>query len=119
MPPHLFESFVQQIFPNRATQGPLNSFYGHVGDGNMHFNIVYENHEQLKKAQAILEPKIFQLVKEMKGSISAEHGIGQNKRDWLTLQKGEKVVQVMRDMKKLFDPNNILNPGKVIPSHPN
>jgi len=49
MPPTEFENFVFQIFPNRMTEGPLNSFYGHVGDGNMHFNIVYDTYEKLKK----------------------------------------------------------------------
>ena len=63
MPPTEFENFVFQIFPNRMTEGPLNSFYGHVGDGNMHFNIVYDSYEKLKKDQARIEPKIFALIK--------------------------------------------------------
>lgn len=76
LPPSLFEKFVFEIYPNRITEGPLNSFYGHVGDGNMHYNIVFDSYEHLKREQAVIEPKIFNLVKKYRGSISAEHGIG-------------------------------------------
>lgn len=72
----MFEKFVFEIYPNRITEGPLNSFYGHVGDGNMHYNIVFDSYEHLKREQSVIEPKIFNLVKKYRGSISAEHGIG-------------------------------------------
>ena len=58
------------------TEGPINFIYGHVGDGNLHFNLIFDTYEQLKKEQAIVEPKIMALVKKYRGSISAEHGIG-------------------------------------------
>jgi D-2-hydroxyglutarate dehydrogenase len=96
-------------------QGYLDCYYGHVGDGNMHYNIMFDSYEELKREQAIIEPKIFNLVKHYKGSISAEHGIGQNKPMYLPFQKGIESVSMMRNLKTLFDPNNILNPGKVLP----
>lgn len=76
LPPSKFEKFVFEIYPERMTQAPLNSFYGHVGDGNMHYNLVFDTYEELKREQAIVEPRIMALVKKYRGSISAEHGIG-------------------------------------------
>lgn len=49
LPPSEFENFVLQIHPNRKTEGPFDSFYGHVGDGNMHYNLIFDTYEDLKR----------------------------------------------------------------------
>jgi len=49
MPPEEFENFVMTMFPKRLTEPPLTAFYGHVGDGNMHFNVIFNTHDELKK----------------------------------------------------------------------
>jgi D-2-hydroxyglutarate dehydrogenase len=74
IPPNKFEWFLNEIYPNR--EGPYNVFYGHVGDGNVHINIVLDSLEALHNEEDRIELKMFQLVKELGGSISAEHGIG-------------------------------------------
>ena len=87
--------------------------YGHIGDGNVHVNVAaFKGKEQ--EIQKILEPFIWNLLKEKKGSISAEHGMGKMKAGYLNYAKKEEVVDEMRKIKELWDPNGILNPGKVL-----
>jgi len=92
--------------------------FGHVGDGNIHFNI---SQPPGMDKQAFLErwPDINDVVNEVVlkhgGSISAEHGIGRLKREAMRKIKSPVELQMMRDLKRMFDPLNILNPGKVLP----
>lgn len=86
--------------------------FGHVGDGNIHINLVAE-----KGSKEIIDEFsdfIFNWTAENGGSVSAEHGIGQAKRDQLNKSKGPIEIEMMRSLKRLFDPNGILNPGKVL-----
>ena len=91
--------------------------FGHVGDGNIHFNI--SQPLGMDKADFLaLWDEITSIVNgvvlEMQGSISAEHGIGQMKRELLAKVKDPVALEVMRALKATLDPLNILNPGKVI-----
>ena len=91
--------------------------FGHFGDGNLHYNV--SQPEGADKAQylALWEPMsdaIFELVSELGGSISAEHGIGQMKRDALRLHKTPVEIDMMRAIKQALDPKGILNPGKLL-----
>lgn len=83
--------------------------YGHVGDGNIHINMI------LQEGQEIDDKHVFEAVVKRKGSISAEHGVGLNKAKYLYLQKSESVLRLFKQIKGLFDPNEIMNPYKVIP----
>ena len=87
--------------------------YGHLGDGNLHLNVASKVPDDniLPK----LEPFIYEKVRDLNGSISAEHGLGQMKADEIHYSKPEAAVNVMRGIKNLFDPKNILNPYKVLP----
>ncbi|CAB3989332.1 D-2-hydroxyglutarate dehydrogenase, mitochondrial [Paramuricea clavata] len=88
--------------------------YGHIGDGNLHLNIVTEEHDP--KVHQLLEPYIFEWVRDCEGSISAEHGIGFKKTKYLHYSKSMECINIMKDLKKMFDPNGILNPYKVLPN---
>jgi FAD/FMN-containing dehydrogenase len=92
--------------------------YGHVGDGNLHFNVSVplgeDDAEFLAHAPAIHE-FVYDIVQRYRGSISAEHGIGRLKRDALARYKGHVELDVMRALKRALDPKGILNPGKVLP----
>jgi FAD/FMN-containing dehydrogenase len=91
--------------------------FGHIGDGNIHFNFsvpkggdpaaFLSRWEEVQRA-------VHDIVHEFHGSISAEHGIGVQKRDQLALYKSAAELDVMRSLKRTLDPKNILNPGKVI-----
>ncbi|XP_063379361.1 D-2-hydroxyglutarate dehydrogenase, mitochondrial [Cydia fagiglandana] len=87
--------------------------YGHIGDGNIHINITVP--EYSKQATDLLEPYIFEEVAKLKGSISAEHGIGFRKPQFVHYSKDPAALDLMRDLKRLMDPNGILNPYKVLP----
>jgi FAD/FMN-containing dehydrogenase len=92
--------------------------YGHVGDGNLHFN-VSEPLGGDRAAFTVKEPEIqarvHEIVRRYRGSISAEHGIGQLKREALALHEGSVAIETMRALKRSLDPRGIMNPGKVLP----
>jgi len=88
--------------------------FGHAGDGNIHVNVMVngKNIDEVRKGhQAIKE--IFQLVVDMGGTLSGEHGIGLSKAEFMNIAFTPQELQLFRDIKKVFDPNNILNPGKM------
>jgi FAD/FMN-containing dehydrogenase len=92
--------------------------FGHLGDGNLHFNF---NAPPAKDKEFLAEwdeiqLTVHDLVKEFSGSISAEHGIGTMKRDLLPRYKSSEELDAMRALKHAFDPKNILNPGKTVPA---
>ncbi|XP_071481119.1 D-2-hydroxyglutarate dehydrogenase, mitochondrial-like isoform X1 [Diadema antillarum] len=87
--------------------------YGHVGDENLHLNVVtpqYDSH-----VHKILEPFVYEWTSNLKGSISAEHGLGFLKRNYIGLSKAAAAVGLMRGIKAMMDPKGILNPYKVLP----
>jgi FAD/FMN-containing dehydrogenase len=91
--------------------------YGHVADGNIHFNISqpkYWKGTDFREKAASLSNVIYDVVNSFNGSFSAEHGIGQYKREMLKRYRGEEEVAVMQSIKAALDPNNTLNPGKVL-----
>ena len=90
--------------------------YGHLGDGNLHFNLVQAAGGDPEFESKV--PKFYDLlyrnIAKYKGSISAEHGIGQSKRDQLAKVKSKSILNTMRSIKFALDRKNLLNPGKVI-----
>ncbi|KAK7694538.1 hypothetical protein QCA50_001724 [Cerrena zonata] len=87
--------------------------YGHVGDGNLHLNIVATNYTP--EIEAALEPFVYELVAKYKGSVSAEHGVGVMKTHALHYSKSDTSIEWMKRIKQIFDPKGIMNPGKVLP----
>ncbi len=89
--------------------------FGHVGDGNLHYNLTVP--ESLVGDAGRIEgltTAIYDLVAELGGSFSAEHGVGVTKRAWLSKYRSTEEVDLMRRLKKALDPHGLLNPGKVI-----
>jgi FAD/FMN-containing dehydrogenase len=101
----------------RAVPGTRVVAFGHVGDGNIHFNL---SQPKDGSAAAFLEHRqrlavlVYDVVDSLGGSISAEHGIGQAKREHLVRYRGETETGLMKAVKGALDPKNIMNPGKVI-----
>jgi glycolate oxidase subunit GlcD len=92
-------------------------WYGHIGDGNLHMNILKPENmavEEFEKICAGANPEIFALTKAYQGSISAEHGIGLLKKPYLSYSRSEADIERMRGIKAVFDPKNIMNPGKLL-----
>ena len=88
---------------------------GHAGDGNLHIRInhpIYKkSHEHIEIQKILIE--IFELIKSLGGTISGEHGIGLIQKPYMSVLFDEVTMNIMRGIKKTFDPNNILNPGKI------
>ncbi len=97
-----------------ARHGIRIATFGHAGDGNLHPQILYDDYdpgqvEKMEKASADL----FQLALRLEGTLTGEHGIGLSKAPFMTLEHDPVAMDMMRTLKKTFDPNNILNPGKM------
>ncbi len=88
--------------------------FGHAGDGNIHVNVMVDgsNKEELKKGHKAIE-EIFQLVVAMGGTLSGEHGIGLSKAEFMNIAFSEEEIALFKRIKEAFDPNGILNPGKM------
>lgn len=82
--------------------------YGHMGDGNMHFNVTSRQFDE--QILNLIEPFLYEYVAKYNGSISAEHGIGVKKRKFLHYSKNDEAIKLMQQMKRMFDPKSILNP---------
>ena len=89
--------------------------FGHAGDGNLHVRIKKDGAHNSLEDPALIGGirEIFALVKELKGTISGEHGIGLIQKDFMDIFFNETQINLMRQIKKAFDPNNILNAGKI------
>ncbi len=91
-------------------------WFGHIGDGNLHLNILkpetMEKDEFFAKC-ATVNQWVFEIVQKHNGSISAEHGVGMTKRDYLQYSRSEEEIAYMKAIKAVFDPNGIMNPGKI------
>ncbi|GAB2573643.1 FAD-binding oxidoreductase [Kribbella endophytica] len=90
---------------------------GHAGDGNMHPTVVFDaqDPEQARRAQVAFD-RIMEIGLELGGTITGEHGVGVLKRDWLAQEIGPVALSVHRSIKAALDPQNLLNPGKVVVS---
>ena len=105
------DQFVNSNYPDFE-----NIWFGHIGDGNLHLNILKPESMQIedfKQTCSKANPEIFSILKEFSGSISAEHGVGLLKREYLQFSRSDTEISLMRSIKKVFDPNNIMNPGKL------
>lgn len=91
--------------------------FGHAGNGNVHVNLLYDtrNPEQAKRAEPCLQ-RVFELVLKLKGTLSGEHGVGMEKQAYVGLEIDAASLDLMRRIKKQFDPKGILNPGKMFPA---
>jgi len=90
--------------------------FGHAGDGNIHVNILADKSDksQLDRAPDLIR-EIFDATLKLGGSISGEHGIGITKAPYIKMELGDQGIEIMKRIKRAFDPNNILNPHKIFP----
>lgn len=111
-----FTEKLEAVFSSRYADWEI-CLFGHIGDGNLHVNVMKP--EALSKEAFLAKTSevdhvMFELVREHKGSISAEHGIGLLKRNYLHYTRTEEEIRIFRQLKQVFDPEGLLNPGKVI-----
>lgn len=91
-------------------------WFGHIGDGNLHINILrpqgVTKEDFVKECQKVDE-LVFTAVERNKGSISAEHGVGLTKKSFLRYTRSPEEIRILKEIKKIFDPDGIINPGKI------
>lgn len=88
--------------------------FGHAGDGNIHVNIMVDRDDERLYPKALeLLKDIFTAVLELGGTISGEHGVGLTKAEYIGMEIPPRELEIMKGIKKLFDPHNIMNPGKI------
>lgn len=106
--------FIRRASEMAREQGIRVAAYGHLGDGNLHLNRLATTAEERMRAEALRQP-FLELVLSLGGTLTAEHGIGLTKRDALGLEQSEALIALQRRVKAAFDPDGIMNPGKVLP----
>ncbi|MGZ5935189.1 MAG: FAD-binding oxidoreductase, partial [Rhizomicrobium sp.] len=107
------ESYIAEVREGLRTRWPAMTLmvFGHLGDGNLH--LIPGVGDGSAKAHKEVEEIIYGALRRRDGSVSAEHGIGLEKRDYLSYSRSPDEIALMRTLKKAFDPRNILNPGKI------
>lgn len=91
--------------------------FGHAGDGNIHVNIMINkgNREEEKRGEEAVK-EVFKTALQLNGTISGEHGVGISKQPYIAMELSQREIALMEGIKKVFDPSNILNPGKIFPA---
>ncbi len=115
VPPSNLGKLMDKVDEIAEENGVNLPIYGHAGDGNLHIHIMREDDRDSSYIKP-MKNKIYQAGISLGGVITGEHGIGKIRTDEIKLVLDEKTIELLRGIKKLFDPNNILNPGKVLPS---
>ena len=119
LPLNLIDKFIEKSSSTLKKLDPKISIinFGHLGDNNLHFNVFVNkilDDKEYKKIQKNINRIVFSNVIKFNGSISAEHGIGQLRRKELKKFKSDDEIKKMVQIKKIFDPKGIMNPGKII-----
>ena len=105
---------LELFFKSRSSYSLI--LFGHLGDGNLHINILKKEHNKSRKDIFNLEQEIYSIVLNLDGTLSAEHGVGANKIEAFMNYGDKTKIELMQALKNYFDQNNILNPGKLIKS---
>jgi len=106
---------LERIERERQRTGVRTMSYGHAGDGNLHVNFLWDDDDERRKVDRSIE-QLFRDVVALGGTLSGEHGIGIAKAPYLPLEQSPELIALQRDLKRVFDPENLLNPGKIFPT---
>jgi len=98
-----------------ARHGLPTACYGHAGDGNLHVNLLFGSEEERAKSHSAVE-EVLQAAIDLGGTITGEHGVGLAKREFLAREQSREVIELQRRVKRAFDPDDLLNPGKILPA---
>ena len=89
--------------------------YGHAGDGNLHVNLLFRSADERAKGEAAVD-EVIETAIRLGGTITGEHGVGLAKRRFLAREQSAAVIALQRRLKQAFDPDDLLNPGKILPA---
>ncbi|MFO0551829.1 MAG: FAD-linked oxidase C-terminal domain-containing protein [Polyangiaceae bacterium] len=107
-------ALLDEIDRIRAETGIMMLSYGHAGDGNLHVNFLWNDPSEQPAVERGLG-MLFRAVVAERGTLTGEHGVGLSKRDYLPIEQSSAVIDLQRQLKAVFDPHDLLNPGKIFP----
>jgi FAD/FMN-containing dehydrogenase len=113
LPLSAMETYVAEVKQRlrKALPESQSFVFGHAGDGNLHIFCV--PNEPAGEAKRLVEEAVYQPLRKLRGSVSGEHGIGLEKKDWLNISRSPVEIEMMKQLKSTFDPQGILNPGRI------
>ena len=116
VPRDVIPAFLRKTVEIGKAAGVRIRSFGHAGDGNLHVYVCRDDlpEDTWKRAVRQVMQALYDAARDMNGEVSGEHGIGHAKRDFLRESVGDRQMELMRGIKRVFDPNGILNPGKVV-----
>ena len=116
VPRDVIPAFLRKTVEIGKAAGVRIRSFGHAGDGNLHVYVCRDDlpEDTWKRAVRQVMQALYYAARDMNGEVSGEHGIGHAKRDFLRESVGDRQMELMRGIKRVFDPNGILNPGKVV-----
>lgn len=116
LPIRHMEAYVAEVRARLGAQWPAHRAYvfGHLGDGNLHWIVLPG--EDAPTTHCLADRHVYEPLRKLGGSISAEHGIGTERRGYLAISRGAEEIALMQRLKRWLDPHDTLNPGKVIPA---
>lgn len=115
VPRMMIGELLDRVARTSEQTGVRSLTYGHAGDGNLHCNYLWNEDDELPAVERAIE-QLFRDVIELRGTLSGEHGIGVLKAPYLPLEQAPELITLQRDLKRVFDPQSLLNPGKIFPS---
>ncbi len=117
VPPKHLPAYVAGLLEVLAPLGLEASFYGHTASGLLHVRPVVDLHkaEDIKKFRAVADA-VSALTRQYRGSLAGEHGVGIARTEYMAEQVGEELIALMRGIKDIFDPDSLMNPGKIFPN---
>jgi glycolate oxidase len=106
---------LERVRVSSERAGLRHACYGHIADGTLHVNFLWDEQNELPRVEQAVDA-LFRDVMELGGTLSAEHGIGVLRAPYLALEQSSRLIELQRDLKRVFDPRGLLNPGKIFPT---
>jgi glycolate oxidase len=117
VPRRAISTLLDEVAAFTETERVRHLTYGHAGDGNLHVNFLWDEPDEVPAVERCVR-KLFEAVVKLGGTLTGEHGIGVLKAPYLPLEQSAELIALQKDLKRAFDPQGLLNPGKIFPTGP-
>ncbi len=104
---------LKKVYELSKTYSIQVAAFGHIGEGHVHLNVIYDDGKEIDLSVHDLISKVLEEVISVGGTITAEHGVGDTKSEFVKLELSPHEIEIMKGLKKMFDPKDIMNPGKI------
>ena len=104
---------LKKVYELSKTYSIQVAAFGHIGEGHVHLNVIYDDGKEIDLSVHNLISKVLEEVVSVGGTITAEHGVGDTKSEFVKLELSPHEIEIMKGLKKMFDPKGIMNPGKI------